>query len=101
MFKPETGDFSVDISKLPIVNAPNSELFLKEILKRAPEREVGCYIKVQGEVDKERNKYNSKAYFYVIYIIITEIKRGEPLWSIMSMLEFKTYEEANSVKELG
>jgi len=34
VFKPTEGDFTVDISKLPIVEAPNSELFLKETLKR-------------------------------------------------------------------
>ena len=34
VFKPETGDFTVDISQLPIVEAPNSELFLNETLKR-------------------------------------------------------------------
>jgi len=33
-FKSVEGDFTVDISKLPIVEAPNSELFLKETLKR-------------------------------------------------------------------
>ena len=51
VFKPETGDFSVDISKLPIVNAPNSELFLKEILKRQVKQGKITQLEMQEVMD--------------------------------------------------
>lgn len=51
VFKPETGDFSVDISKLPIVEAPNSELFLKETLKREVKKGKMTPLEMQEVMD--------------------------------------------------
>ena len=51
VFKPETGDFSVDISKLPIVDAPNVELFLKETLKRQVEKGKMTPLEMQEVMD--------------------------------------------------
>ncbi len=51
VFKPETGDFTVDISKLPIVEAPNSELFLKETLKREVKKGKITQLEMQEIMD--------------------------------------------------
>ena len=50
-FKPETGDFSVDLSTLPIVEAPNSELFLQEVLKREVEKGKITNLEMQEIMD--------------------------------------------------
>ena len=51
VFKPETGDFTVDISKLPIVEAPNSELFLNETLKREVKKGKITQLEMQEIMD--------------------------------------------------
>ncbi len=51
VFKPETGDFTVDISKLPIVEAPNSELFLNETLKREVKKGKMTQLEMQEIMD--------------------------------------------------
>ncbi len=51
VFKPEAGDFTVDISKLPIVEAPNSELFLNETLKREVKKGKITQLEMQEIMD--------------------------------------------------
>lgn len=66
---------------------------IQNILKKKEERDVGHYIRFKGGY--------KEIYLVIFYIVITEIKKNEPLWSIMSMLEFKTYKKENRVKKLA